>query len=66
MLSKIFSWYYPDFGATKAERLAFLLPYLPPDKRAALQGLLAADPGASRVRLEYAPYDWAINGDSQQ
>lgn len=61
-LSKLFQWYYPDFGATKAERLHFLLPHLPPPKRAALEGLLASDPDAARVRVVHRPYDWSLNG----
>lgn len=62
-LSKIFKWYYPDFGSTKAERLRFLLPYLPADKRAALEGLLAGDPGAGRITVNYREYSWDLNGE---
>jgi hypothetical protein len=60
-LSKILGWYYTDFGSDKAARLRFLLPYLPADKRSALESLLAADPSAGGIRVEYAPYDWTIN-----
>ena len=61
--SKIFKWYAPDFGATKAERLRFLLPHLPPAKRAALEGLLAADPSAARIAVVHPEYDWGLNGE---
>jgi hypothetical protein len=60
-LSKILGWYYVDFGADKAARLCFLLPYLPADTRGKLEQLLAADPKASGVKVEYRPYDWTIN-----
>jgi hypothetical protein len=60
-LSKIFSWYFPDFGADKAARLAFLLPHLPADKCASLQQLLDADPAARGISVEHKPYDWTIN-----
>lgn len=60
-LSKIFGWYYPDFGADKAARLRFLLPYLPADKRSSLEVMLSGDPSAGGIRVEYAPYDWTIN-----
>ncbi|WIA08629.1 hypothetical protein OEZ85_008058 [Tetradesmus obliquus] len=60
-LSKIFSWYFPDFGADKAARLRFLLPHLPGDKQASLQQLLAADPAAKGISVEHKPYDWTIN-----
>lgn len=60
-LSKILGWYYTDFGPDKAARLRWLLPYLPSDKRSALERLLSADPKASSIKVEYAPYDWTIN-----
>lgn len=60
-LSKIFGWYYPDFGPDKAARLRFLLPYLPADKRSSLETLLAGDTSAGGIRVEHAPYDWTIN-----
>jgi hypothetical protein len=62
-LSKIFSWYYPDFGSNKAERLRYLLPHVPPATRAALEGLLAADPGAMGITVAYREYSWDLNGD---
>jgi hypothetical protein len=60
-LSKIFSWYFPDFGGDKAARLRFLLPHLPADKRTSLEQLLAADPAAKGIIVEHKPYDWTIN-----
>ncbi|KAF8072648.1 Glutaredoxin [Scenedesmus sp. PABB004] len=61
VLSKIFSWYYPDFGDTKAQRLAFLLPFLPPAPAGALRAMLAADPGAGRIAVQHRAYDWDVN-----
>lgn len=60
--SKIFQWYAPDFGDTKASRLRFLLPFLPPDKRDALQGMLDADPSAASITVQHREYDWRLNG----
>lgn len=64
-LSKIFSWYYPDFGANKAERLRFLFPYLPVTAKADLQQLLEADPAAHKIKVEHKPYDWSINAAAE-
>jgi hypothetical protein len=60
-MSKIFGWYYPDFGPTKAERLRWLLPYVSSAARGALEGVLARDPPARSVRVVYDPYDWTAN-----
>eukprot|EP00882_Tetradesmus_deserticola_P006685 GHRQ01007038.1.p1 GENE.GHRQ01007038.1~~GHRQ01007038.1.p1 ORF type:complete len:211 (+),score=102.29 GHRQ01007038.1:108-740(+) len=60
-LSKIFSWYFPDFGADKAARLRFLLPHLPEGTRDRLGQLLAADPAAKSISVKHKPYDWTIN-----
>lgn len=60
-LSKIFGWYYTDFGADKAARLRFMLPCLPADKRSSLQQLLSADPSAGSIKVDYSTYDWTIN-----
>jgi hypothetical protein len=60
-LSKIFSWYAPDFGAAKADRLRYLLPHLPADRAARLAALLDADPAARRISVVHRAYDWGIN-----
>ena len=60
-LSKIFKWYYPDFGASKAERLGFVLPYLPPEEQQLLREWLAEDPKAQKIRVGYLEYDWGVN-----
>ena len=60
-LSKIFKWYYPDFGGSKAERLAFVLPYLEAGKKEVLQQWLKEDPKAGGVRVKYLDYDWEVN-----
>jgi hypothetical protein len=61
-LSKIFKWYAPDFGASKAARLAFLLPHLAAGPRGELQGLLVADPSAAGIGVAYPEYSWELNG----
>ncbi|KAI8470738.1 MAG: glutaredoxin-like protein [Monoraphidium minutum] len=61
--SKIFKWYFPDFGPSKTERLRWLLPHLPAPKAAALTALLAGDPRAARVTVKHRDYDWGLNGD---
>jgi hypothetical protein len=53
-LSRIFAWFEEDF-AERGGVLAFLLPRLPAEIRAAL----AARPGA--VRVEHFDYDWRLN-----
>lgn len=60
-MSKIFSWYYPDFGGDKAARLKFLLPYLPDGSKQDLQQMLAVDPAARGITVQHKPYDWDIN-----
>ena len=54
---------HPLHCSTQADRLRWLLPYLPPPKRSALEALLAADPGAGRVSVRHREYDWSLNGD---
>jgi hypothetical protein len=64
-LSKIFKWYYPDFGSTKAERLAFLLPYLEGEKQQVLQRWLEEDPKAGGIKLRYSEYNWEVNAATE-
>ena len=59
--SKIFGWYYPDFGNSKSERLSWLLPHLPASAKEALGRMLAKDPSARSIGVQYDPYDWATN-----
>ncbi|MDW7709925.1 MAG: glycoside hydrolase family 15 protein [Deferrisomatales bacterium] len=55
-LPQVFRWYGEDFGATEADRLRFVAPYLyDPEDR----DYLAAHAG--RLRAEYHPYDWRLN-----
>jgi hypothetical protein len=65
VLPKLLQWYGPDFGPTPTSRLAALLPFLPPSRRAELAGLLEAGPGARRLAISYCPYDWSPNGDAR-
>ena len=54
LLSRIFAWFEEDF-ASRGGVLAFVLPRLPEEIRAAV----AAGPGA--VRVEHFDYDWRLN-----
>ncbi|KAG2439584.1 hypothetical protein HXX76_004936 [Chlamydomonas incerta] len=62
-LSKIFKWYAVDFGANKAERLAYVASLLQQPARGQLEGLLAAAAaGGPQIRVSYKEYDWSLNG----
>jgi hypothetical protein len=55
-LSRIFKWYAKDFGATDAERLRFIAPYLYDDvERRFLED------NAEALSVSYQPYDWRLN-----
>ncbi len=58
-MSSILKWYGEDFGATQHERLRYLMPYLGEADRARLAGL--TDRALDEIRVEYRPYDWALN-----
>jgi hypothetical protein len=51
-LSSIFKWFARDFGATDAERLAFVARYRPAEA-AALQ--------SGKWKIEYVDWDWKLN-----
>ena len=53
-LSSIMKWFKEDFGATPAERLRWIAPYLP--EKASRQA--AAN---NRASVSYLSYDWDIN-----
>lgn len=55
-LSRVFKWYSRDFGATIAERLRFLAPFLydPADRAYLMEN-------ADRVTVKYQDYDWRLN-----
>ncbi len=55
-LSRIFKWYARDFGATQAERLRFLAPYLEDEEN---RGFLLEN--AATLKVEYQAYDWRLN-----
>jgi hypothetical protein len=56
--SSILSWYAEDFGASQAQQLATLRPYLP--QRAQR---LASDP---QTRVRYLDYDWKLNDQAHK
>jgi hypothetical protein len=53
-LSKIFNWYEKDFGKNQDQRLLFVGDYL--DE---LQSDLEK---GKKIRIQYLPYDWSLNG----
>lgn len=55
-LSQVFKWYARDFGATQAERLRFIAPYLfQAQDRAFLEDQ------ADTLQVSYQRYDWRLN-----
>ena len=56
-LSAIFKWYTADFGG-RAGVMAMLLRYLPEGETR----LRLESQGAAGVKLDYAEYDWRLNG----
>lgn len=56
-LSKIFSWYYSDFGSTDKEVLTFISQYVPPSHK---EKILKAIEGNFSVK--YSTYNWDSNG----
>jgi hypothetical protein len=55
-LSRIFKWYAKDFGATDAERLRFIAPYLYDEEERAF-----LEENAEALSVAYQPYDWRLN-----
>ncbi|NIM17158.1 MAG: DUF547 domain-containing protein [Candidatus Aminicenantes bacterium] len=53
-INKIFSWFGNDFGKTKKERAAFMLPYLDKSTAEKLKQ-------AKSLAFKYLPYDWNLN-----
>ena len=58
-LSPILKWYAEDFGASEADRLRTIAPYLP-DEAARL---LAEAP---QLRVRYLDYDWNLNDQASR
>ncbi|KNC51593.1 uncharacterized protein AMSG_12075 [Thecamonas trahens ATCC 50062] len=54
-MSKIFMWYHNDFGATDADMLAYLMPFLPPHAAEIIAEALASD---TTFKIEYNSYSW--------
>ncbi len=62
-LSAIFDWYEADFvrwteirhPGTKGSLLAYIRPYLSPDRQAEL------DAAGGRYQIHFLPYDWGLN-----
>ena len=53
-LSSILDWFGSDFGATQAEQLARISPYLPNDEARQLAA-------SKNVTVSYLDYDWNLN-----
>lgn len=69
-LSKLFSWYRDDFGASDREVLERVADWCPRGsaKKEALRSLLARETETSarkkqkrRIDISYAPYDWSVD-----
>lgn len=56
VLSRIFKWYGNDFGASDADRIRFIAPYLYDE---AVKGFLMEN--AANLGIEYQSYDWRLN-----
>lgn len=62
VLSKILSWYAPDFGATQSDVLLWVARYLVPADAAAVVRLVEEHAaGVGRLKVAYAEYDWGFN-----
>lgn len=55
-LSRVFKWYAQDFGATQAERLRFIAPFLDDE-----QDLKFIEAHADALGVTYPDYDWRLN-----
>jgi len=62
VLSKILSWYAPDFGASLVDVLLWVAPYLvPPDGETLTRMVADHGGGGGRLKVTYADYDWGFN-----
>ncbi|CAJ1951760.1 unnamed protein product [Cylindrotheca closterium] len=57
-LSKIFSWYFEDFGSSNMELLLMVSGFLRDEKKESLQSLFEA---SSSVKIKYNNYDWSTD-----
>jgi O-methyltransferase involved in polyketide biosynthesis len=56
------SRYSVDFGSTPSEILQWTLPYLAPEKAAALTEMLQQEKSTGEaITVEYSEYDWGLN-----
>jgi hypothetical protein len=55
-LSRIFKWYAPDFGGSRAEGLRFIARHL--DNA---QDRAYIEDHAAGLKVTYQPYDWRLN-----
>mmetsp|Transcript_37379 Transcript_37379/g.90762 ORF Transcript_37379/g.90762 Transcript_37379/m.90762 type:complete len:513 (+) Transcript_37379:70-1608(+) len=58
-LSKIFSWYFEDFGSSNTELLRTVAGFLRGEKKESLQSLL--ETSSSSVKIKYNFYDWSTD-----
>jgi hypothetical protein len=56
-MSKIFSWYYTDFGQTDSEILHYVCQYLI-DKKDQMLSLFDTN---SKIKVKFSSYDWSLN-----
>jgi len=59
-LSKLFDWYFTDFGQNIPEVLSFILKFLSGKQKSDMEQLLQA----SKIRVFYSEYNWQLNSDT--
>lgn len=55
-LSKIFQWYFNDFGTDNKDMVQFIQQYLTEERKRALQKI-----PVEQVTIRYSEYDWSLN-----
>ncbi len=56
-LSKIFQWYFKDFGDTNIELLKWISDYLLDDQKLLVNDLIVNN----NISLDYKEYNWLLN-----
>ena len=58
ILSKIFQWYFKDFGSTNSELLQWISNYLSDDQKLLIQDLISNN---IDISFDYKEYNWLLN-----
>ncbi len=56
-MSKIFQWYFKDFGDTEGQVLSWISDYLSPEDKLSIQQLISN----GVVVVSYNDYNWQLN-----